>query len=122
MEKLANVVRLMAKTGLFFANCDGQYAQSEKDFIKSFIAQIEQVGTIDEELKREVTGAIDRKYTLEEIVRDTQEVLEGFNRDEQKAILLTIDAFVAKVIKADKRMAEAENANRMAWKKQFALD
>lgn len=122
MEKLENVVRLMAKTGLFFANCDGQYAQPEKDFIKSFIAQIEQVGTIDEELKREVTGAIDRKYTLEEIVRDTQEVLEGFNRDEQKAILLTIDAFVAKVIKADKRMAEAENANRMAWKKQFNLD
>ena len=122
MEKLANVVRLMAKTGLFFANCDGQYAQPEKDFIKSFIAQIEQVGTIDEELKREVTGAIDRKYTPEEIVRDTQEVLEGFNRDEQKAILLTIDAFVAKVIKADKRMAEAENANRMAWKKQFNLD
>ena len=112
----------MAKTGLFFANCDGQYAQPEKDFIKSFIAQIEQVGTIDEDLKREVTGAIDRKYTLEEIVRDTQEVLEGFNRDEQKAILLTIDAFVAKVIKADKRMAEAENANRMAWKKQFNLD
>ncbi len=122
MEKLENVVRLMAKTGLFFANCDGQYAQPEKDFIKSFIAQIEQVGTIDEELKREVTGAIDRKYTLEEIVRDTQEVLEGFNRDEQKAILLTIDAFVAKVIKADKRMAEAENANRMAWKKHFNLD
>ena len=122
MEKLENVVRLMAKTGLFFANCDGQYAQPEKDFIKSFIAQIEQVGTIDEELKREVTGAIDRKYTLEEIVRDTQEVLEGFKRDEQKAILLTIDAFVAKVIKADKRMAEAENANRMAWKKHFNLD
>ena len=122
MEKLANVVRLMAKTGLFFANCDGQYAQPEKDFIHGFIAQIEQVGTIDEELKREVTGAIDRKYTLEEIVRDTQEVLEGFNRDKQKAILLTIDAFVAKVIKADKRMAEAENANRMAWKKQFNLD
>ena len=66
MEKLANVVRLMAKTGLFFANCDGQYAQPEKDFIHGFIAQIEQVGTIDEELKREVTGAIDRKYTLEE--------------------------------------------------------
>lgn len=122
MEKLENVVRLMAKTGLFFANCDGQYAQPEKDFIEGFIAQIEQIGTIDETLKKEVTGAIDRKYTLEEIVRDTQEVLEGFNRDEQKAILLTIDAFVAKVIKADKRMAEAENANRMAWKKQFNLD
>ena len=41
MEKLANVVRLMAKTGLFFANCDGQYAQPEKDFIHGFIAQIE---------------------------------------------------------------------------------
>ena len=122
MEKLENVVRLMAKTGLFFANCDGQYAQQEKDFIEGFIAQIEQIGTIDETLKKEVAGAIDHQYTLEEIVQNTQEVLDGFNSDEQKAILMAIDGFAKKVIKADKRVAEAENANHLAWKKHFGLD
>ena len=47
MEKLENVVRLMAKTGLFFANCDGQYAQPEKDFIEGFIDKNVADATID---------------------------------------------------------------------------
>ena len=121
MEKLTNVVRLMTKTGLFFANCDGQYAQSEKSFIERFIAQMEQVGSVDEELKCDVADATSRKYSFEEVVQDTQTLLDGFNSDERKVILLTIDAFIQKVIKADKRIAEAENIHYESWKKQFDL-
>ena len=38
MEKIFEIIKLTAKTGLMFANCDGVYSDREKDFIEGFIA------------------------------------------------------------------------------------
>ena len=40
MDKLIAVIKLVAKTGLFFANVDGEYDAKEREFIENFIANI----------------------------------------------------------------------------------
>ncbi len=99
MEKLINTITLMAKTGLFFASADGDYSDKEKNFIEGFISGIENIGTLDE------------------IVKETQQLLEGFSPDEQSAIKKSLKAFVNKVIDADCERKSTEQENYLAWKK-----
>lgn len=116
MEKLVNTIKLMAKTGLFFASCDGDYSQHERDFINAFLNSILSVGDIDESLQNEVNDSLKRSFSLEEIIQETRQLVDGFNEDERKAILLTMSAFVQKVISADERMDSQERANYAKWK------
>ena len=71
MEKLVNTIKLMAKSGLFFANCDGEVSIHEKEFIKNFLGSILEVGTIDEGLKNDVKDTLNHTYTLEDIIEET---------------------------------------------------
>lgn len=117
MEKLINTITLMAKTGLFFASADGDYSDKEKNFIEGFISGIENIGDIDDELKAKVNDATSHTYTLDEIVKETQQLLEGFSPDEQSAIKKSLKAFVNKVIDADCERKGVEQENYLAWKK-----
>ena len=117
MEKLINTITLMAKTGLFFASADGDYSDKEKNFIEGFISGIENIGDIDDELKTKVNDATSHTYTLDEIVKETQQLLEGFSPDEQSAIKKSLKAFVNKVIDADCERKSTEQENYLAWKK-----
>ena len=121
MEKIVDVVKLMAKTGLFFANCDGKYDQRERDFIESYTASIEQVGDIDPALKQSLKDSLNEQYTFDQIVNDTKALTEGFNQDERKVILLTIDQFIRNVVKLDGELCEKEKANYESWQKVFGV-
>ena len=115
MEKLINTITLMAKTGLFFASADGDYSQQEKDFIEGFVGGIENIGDIDDELKAKVKDATKHTYTLEEIVKETLELLDGFTPTEQQAIKESLRAFVSKVIDADFERKGIEQDNYLLW-------
>lgn len=121
MEKIVDVVKLMAKTGLFFANCDGSYDQRERDFIENFISGIEGVGDIDPALKQNLKDSLNQQFTYEQIVSDTKALTDGFNEDERKVILITIDQFIRKVIRLDGELCEKEKANYANWQKEFGL-
>ena len=95
-EKLSNSILLTAKAGLFFASCDGDFSQKERDFVEGYIASIEEVGEIPSELKEALADTINHTYTLEEIIGDTLDLVEGFNEDERKAILFTLRQFIIK--------------------------
>lgn len=116
MEKIIDTIKLMAKTGLFFAHCDGDYTQSELDFIEGFLAGIKQIGDIDDDLKSSVLDSVNHTYTIDEVVKETLLLLDSFNDDEQKAILAVLDGFINKVIKADKKVDSAEKKAYVAWK------
>ena len=114
MEKIVNVVKLMAKTGLFFANCDGNYDQRERDFIENFISSIEMVGDVDPALKQSLKDSL-------QIVSDTKDLTDGFNEDERKVILITIDNFISNVVKLDGELCQKEKTNYESWQKAFGL-
>lgn len=121
MEKVLATIKLMAKTGLFFAHCDGNFGDREQHFINTFLSSILEVGDIDEQLKSDVKDSLNHTYTLDEIVGETRQLVEGFNDDERKAILFTVGQFIQKVISADERVESQEQENYKKWKEAFGL-
>jgi len=120
MEKdtkpIEKVIKLIAKTGLFFAHADGVYDKREKKFIKGFIDKLAAIGPVDT-VKADLEGSLNKAYTLDEIVSETKDLLKDFNPVEQSAIKMTIDEFVNKVIGADYVENKAETKLYEAWKK-----
>ena len=107
-DKLKDTIILTAKAGLFFANCDGDFSQKENDFIEGYIASIEDVGDIPDDLKAEVRDTLNHHYTLDGIIAETKDLVSGFNDDERNAILFTLRQFILKVISADARVKTKE--------------
>jgi len=112
MEK---IIKLMAKSGLFFANADGKYDEKEKNFINGFVARLKQGAELTDEAQKEVEGALERTYTLDEIVDDTKTLLADFDQKEQLTIKLTLARFIKDVIAADGVEHPAEKKNFEAW-------
>lgn len=108
MEKLKNSILLTAKAGLFFASCDGDFSNKEKEFVEGYIQSIEEVGEIPQELKAQLRDTLNHTYTLEGIIDDTKALVEGFNEDERKAILFTLRQFIMKVIATDAHVKTKE--------------
>ncbi len=121
MEKVLDTIKLMAKTGLFFAHCDGDFGSREHDFINGFLNGILEIGDIDEGLQNEVKDSLNHTYTLDEIVEETKALVADFNDDERKAILFVISQFILKVVASDSEVAEAERENFRLWKEAFGL-
>ena len=120
MEKIIDTIKLMAKAGLFFANCDGNFAERERDFLESFVGNIEEVGDISDELKAEVKDT-HHTYHLADLVKETLQLVEGFNDDERKAILVTTSLFIHKVIIADQKSDSKEMELFEQWQKAVGL-
>ena len=120
-DKLVKVVKLMAKTGLYFAHCDGHYNQSEKDFLEAYVSGIELIGSIDDDVKQSIYSTFDNTYTLKEIVSETEEVLNGLSAKEQEIILLEIDKFIKKVIHVDDKVESKEQFEYRKWKEALGL-
>ena len=118
---MVKVVKLMAKTGLYFAHCDGNYSQSEKDFLEAYVSGIELIGSIDDDVKQSVYSTFDNTYTLEEIVFETEEVLDGLSAKEQGFILFEIEKFIKKVIHLDDNVESKEQLELRKWKIALGL-
>ena len=121
MEKLKNSILLTAKAGLFFASCDGDFSNKEKEFVEGYIESIEEVGEIPEELKAQLRDTLNHTYTLEGIIHDTLALVEGFNEDERKAILFTLRQFILKIIATDAHVKTKEVENFDKWLEAVGL-
>lgn len=121
MEKVIETIKLMAKAGLFFANCDGDFEQRERHFIDAFLEGILEVGEISDDLKGDVKDTLNHKYTVDGIIEDTKHLVEGFNADERKAILFTISQFILKVIATDEKVDSIERENYIKWKEALGI-
>lgn len=116
------VVMLLVKTGLFFANCDGVYDETERKFIENFLSELDNNGySVSDETKELAAKALDSSYSLPDIVLETKTYLQGFNEAERHAILDSFSEFIGKVIKADSTVSEQEQQFFSQWKKEFNL-
>lgn len=117
MDAKNEMAILVAKTGLFFANCDGVYDEREQKFIENFIAELrnEKSDVTDDALAL-IAKSIGSIYTLSEIISETKAYLAQFNSDEKKAILDVFSDFISKVINADSVLVQQETDNFAQWK------
>ena len=114
-KKIADVIDLMAKTGLFFAKADGQYEGGEKKFIEKFLGRLAEYGDVSD-LQGKLEGYLDETFTIEQIIEDTNTLVADFNKVEKAAILASISSFIQKVIKSDGEQESAEVAAYAVWK------
>ncbi len=114
-QSIELVVKLMAKTGLFFASVDGEYSQSERIFIENYINSLSQVGPGDE-VKDMLENALNTRFTLDEIIADTRQLLGYFPEvEDKKAIVLSMYNFIQQVIQADGVEHPAEKEALLQW-------
>ena len=100
-DSIELTVKLVAKTGLFFACVDGEYSESEKIFIENYINSLSKVGPVDE-VKDMLQNALNVRFTLDEIVADTRQLLGYFPEvEDKKAIVMSMYNFIQRVITAD---------------------
>lgn len=114
-KKIADVIDLMAKTGLFFAKADGQYEGGEKKFIEKFLGRLAEYGDVSD-LQPKLEGYLGETFTIEQIVEETNALVSDFNKVEKAAILAALSSFIQKVIKSDGEQESAEVAAYAVWK------
>jgi len=122
MEKIVSVIKLMAKTGLFFANADGIYQKKEKRFIEDFVSGINQIAGIEQDVKQDVLDSLDKKFTLNEVIAETNALVKDFSAEEREAILRCIENFIKKVIDADGHVHPLEAENFRLWRQAVSLE
>ena len=109
--------RLMAQTGLFFANCDGNYSDREHQSIEDFKSMmIENVNGVNRYALRHCFDDIDRTYSLEEILSMTHRLVDNMQDEERKRVISSIDDFIIQVMAAESHEAGPEQAYYERWK------
>lgn len=109
------VIKLVAKTGLFFAKVDGEYSDRERAFINTYIEQLVNQGGTEEEV-RQIIGDIEHQnITLDEVVADTKQLLSGLRPGEADVVKLTLYSFINDIVKADGDDCPAEKEAFKAW-------
>lgn len=111
---ISKIIKLIVKLGLFFAHCDGTYSAKERSFITNFIQKLADKGNVDD-LKAILGDSINKTYSLDEIVADTNDLLDDFEGNDRAAIKATLLGFVQQVINSDNNECKAELANLDAW-------
>lgn len=119
MDVKSKMAVLVAKTGVFFANCDGEYDEREREFVTRYVQELKQEDGASEELAQAIEETLMRRCTYEEIVVETRGVLSSFNEAERKAILEKLKEFIDKVIRADDYLHPNEVALFERWKKDL---
>lgn len=115
---ISKIIKLIVKLGLFFAHCDGTYSAKEQSFISNFIQKLASQGNV-EDLKAVLGDSINRAYTLDEIVADTNDLLDDFQGNDRAAIKATLLGFAQQVINSDNNQDRAELAYLDAWWKKL---
>ncbi len=124
MNKTVAAVRLMAKAAFFFSHCDKNYDQQERRFVEGFVAGINQMAQLDDEVKDKmyIDHVLDETYALDHIVSETNDLLDLCNEQERRVILYGIDDFIRKIINIDGQICTQEQENYKTWRREVGLE
>ena len=111
---IEKIIKLVAKTGLFFASADGVYSTRENKFIADFIGKLSEFGPTDE-IDGYLNGLLQKAYTLDEVVAETKDLIAQFNPTEKTVILYMLKNFSQNVIKADGIAHPKEEEALVKW-------
>jgi len=117
-KQLKGLASIYVKIGLFFSKCDGDFAQSEKELLESYLKNV------DESLKpyynpKDLIEEESKKHpSFEEIVNETNEFLAYFDENERAAVKSTFAVLIDKIINVDGKIHPNETKYFELWKKQ----
>ena len=121
MDKTIESVKLMVKTGRYFAHCDGNYDENERKLLEAFAGSVDMLADISDEQKKEVLENLGEETTVDQLVEETKSLLERSHPRERKRMLEVFDQFIRMTIASDHRIERVELASYMEWRKKMGL-
>ena len=119
MNKREETQILVARTGVFFANCDGEYDKLEDKFISEFVLQMIKDGIEIEDSLKELIDIKSEKCTIDDVINSTKELLYQVNGEERTQIVDMLKDFIEKIINADGVVHPNEEKYFNQWKSEF---
>ncbi len=119
MNKRKETQILVARTGVFFANCDGEYDKLEDKFISEFVLQMIKDGIEIEDSLKELIDIKSEKCTIDDVINSTKELLHQVNGEERTQIVDMLKDFIEKIINADGVVHSNEEKYFNQWKSEF---
>ena len=119
MEVRKDFQILVARTGVFFANCDGNYDKLEGKFISEFILQMIKDGIEIEDSLKELIDIKSEKCTIDDVINSTKEFLSSLTEEESSKTVELMSDFIEKVINADGVVHPNEVKYFEQWKAEF---
>ncbi|MBQ7691957.1 MAG: TerB family tellurite resistance protein [Muribaculaceae bacterium] len=114
-QAIEQTIRLVAKTGLFFASLDGDYSQGERNFIDNYKNRLAQVGPVSD-VQQTFDTIWDHPITLQEVINDTRALLDLLpTAGDKQAVVATLAHYIQQVIWADGNEHPAERDAAIAW-------
>jgi len=113
-DSIEKIIKLIVKLGLFFAHCDGSYSAKERSFITRFVEKLADKGDIDD-IKDVLGDSINKTYTLDEVITETNNLLDDFEGNDRAAVKATLLGFAQQVIQSDNNECKVEIENLDAW-------
>lgn len=121
MNSFLNSVKLMARTGQFFAKCDGAYDQREERFVKAFTYSLGMLSDVKSTERLEVSSVLNTDSEFEELVSETLTLLNGKDEPERKRIIDSFDQFIRVTIEVDSKIRKNEARYYKEWRKRMGL-
>ena len=119
MNLIKHTQILVARTGVFFANCDGEYDKLEDKFISEFILQMIKDGIEIEDSLKELIDIKSEKSSIDDVINFTKEFLSQVNEDERHQVVDMLKDFIEHVINADGVIHPNEEKYFNQWKDEF---
>ena len=114
------MARLMAQTGLFFAQSDGNYTPQERECIKNLERMfIDCTDDVNYDALYRVFEGIDRPYTFEEIISMTHRLVDDITEKNRKIILDGISGFIREIVGKNPHEGTTESDFYQAWCREF---
>ena len=121
MDKIITSVRLMTKTGRFFANCDGNYDIKERQLINGFAKSVNILSDLKKIQQDSVEDAANQDCTLDELIQETEELLSQYNAEERQRLLEVYNQYVRMTIEIDNRITREEVSSYKEWCQRLGI-
>lgn len=119
------LTRLTAQTALFFANCDGDYTEQERENIERFKDMVyDYLDGMNEGSSDAIEflfDGLDQPCTIDDIMTMTHRFTDELEEKDRKGTLEAIDWLVKKIIDADEREDTRTMEYYYMWRKEFGL-
>lgn len=116
-KKEDRLVMLLAKTGVFFANCDNNYDEKEHSFIIKFTQQMVDNSFMTAKIKEDIEHMNTHSISIDMLIRETEDFIEELLKaDEKKIFIELFKEFIEGVISSDKVLHTKESEYFEMWK------
>jgi len=120
--KVDKLINLTLQMGCFFSMCDGNIDKRETDFVDSFIGRVCENYHISPQKVKELRTLVDEDIDIDQIIKDTHELLCMVENKEKKPLLRMLSYFISQIIQADSVIQPIEEQLYNKWKTELEVD